>query len=310
MSQTILFGNGLNRAAPGAISWSELLDSVKGARQFNNSSLPNTMIYERIYLDRKQAKDELRIIQDIAKALEGQAANELYKDLIDLKFENYLTTNYDYAFEKAISLPPKLAGTEEVYSLRRYRSYSTEEFHTKLWSIHGEIDHPKSIMLGLDHYCGSISKLDAYIKGSYSTQREGKPVSVRPMKTKLNDQNFCHTAWVDLFFSGDVHIIGLSLDFSETDLWWVLNKRARLKLEQLINNHIYFHTDSIEEQKLGLLKSFDVAVVRHSVPQGDDYLKMYKTIMSEISGLSAPAMQVQHRATSSGRSLGHSLTVS
>ena len=36
-----------------------------------------------------------------------------------------------------------------------------------IWPIHGTIQHPKSIMLGLDHYCGSIGKINDYIKGKY-----------------------------------------------------------------------------------------------------------------------------------------------
>lgn len=287
MSTTILFGNGINRISPNAISWSDLLNQIKEQPPFNHSNLPNTMVYEKIYLGSKSKKDELTIKQDIAKALALQEHNEIYNDLINLGFDNYLTTNYDYAFQKAISAKPTLNSTEDIYSLRRHRTYITNKGSIKLWHIHGEIDHPKSIMLGLDHYCGSISKLDSYVKGTYTTKKYGNPISVNSMNEKLQNRNFCNTSWVDLFFSGNVHIVALSLDFSETDLWWVLNRRARLNLQRPINNSIYFHTNSTEKSKLDLLESFNVQVLNYTVIDGD-YFKMYKSILEKIRNLAHP----------------------
>ena len=33
-----------------------------------------------------------------------------------------------------------------------------------------------------------------------------------------------------LFFNSDIHIVGFGFDYSEIDLWWILNKRARMML--------------------------------------------------------------------------------
>ncbi len=148
-------------------------------------------------------------------------------------------------------------------------------------NIYGEIEHPKSIMLGLDHYCGSISKLDAYVKGRYDFKERGKKIDILRMKDKLTTQAFCLTSWVDLFFSTNVHIIGLSLDYSEIDLWWVLNKRARFVAEGLVKNKVTFYTTDIKDEKRGLLESFNIDVVHKDVTR-NDYAGRYKSFIKNF----------------------------
>ena len=286
MRNTVFFGNGINRISDKAVSWDDLLNKIKGSNQFLNGKLPNTMTYERIFMEQHVAKksqkaDELNVKESIASAMKYQGSNEVFELLANMDVDNYLTTNYDYAFEKALGSVPKKLSTEDVYSLRRKRKYLTSSGNKFLWNIHGEIDHPKSIMLGLDHYCGSVSKIDSYVKGSYKHTVNGKSLPVEPMQKKLMNDSYCFTSWVDLFFSSTVHIIGLSLDYSETDIWWLLNKRARFSVDGLVRNKVYFYANSIDEEKLGLLKSFNVEVVVTKVINSD-YKGMYKTAIEEI----------------------------
>ena len=281
MKTSVLFGNGFNRAIDSGISWDDLLKTLMRKRSFDYRDLPNTMTYERILLERPSKNEELEIKREIANNLAQTSGNCLYEELVAIGCENYLTTNYDYAFEQSIALQGNPRATEEVYSLRRYREYPEGKENIRLWSIHGEVAHPKSIMLGLDHYCGTIAKLDSYIKGTYSTQRDGKPYSVSRMEEKINSGIYCHTSWVDLFFSSDVHSVGLSLDYSETDLWWVLNKRARLAQSTPVRNKIYFHSTSESASKLELLRSFGVNIISHAVNPGG-YLPAYKNALAKI----------------------------
>lgn len=286
MRNTVLFGNGINRVSHNAVSWDDLLDTIKGSNVFDNGNLPNTMVYERIFMQQHEAiksqkADELKIKNQIAEAMQSQGSNEIFELLASLDVEHYLTTNYDYAFEKTLSSLPEKLSTEEVYSIRRKRKYSTSSGIKYLWNVHGEIEHPKSIMLGLDHYCGSVSKIDSYVKGTYKHTVESKIVDVASMQEKLKSQSYCLTSWVDLFFSSNVHIVGLSLDYSETDLWWVLNKRARFAADGLVSNNIYFYTNQMDEEKIGLLKSFNVEVVIIDVVN-NDYIGMYKSSISNI----------------------------
>lgn len=260
MNNTLLFGNGLNQLTNSGPSWNGLLRQLMGYSIFEYDKLTNTMIYERIFLDRAkpELENELYLKNEIASTMKDISGNKYYSKIFNLNFENYITTNYDYAFEKTIGIKPTSDNTEEIYSIRRKKVFG----NTKLWYIHGEIDHPKSIQLGLDHYCGSIGKIDNYLKGNYTYEHEKEKIRLKNIKDKLNHKfDYDNVSWIELFFNTNIHIIGLGLDYSETDLWWILTKRARLMIDYNINNRIIFYTNRIDEQKKGLLESLKVEVV-------------------------------------------------
>ncbi|EKN5111975.1 hypothetical protein DYG64_15900 [Yersinia enterocolitica] len=287
MENTIFFGNGINRLSENNVTWSDLLDNIKGINKFESGQLPNTMVYERIFLekhapDTSEKNDEFEIKSVIANGLRKQGSNEVLKALASLPIKHYLTTNYDYALEKALNISPVKLSSEDIYSLRRKRMYESENDTKFLWNIHGEIDNPRSIMLGLDHYCGSVSKIDAYVKGKYSHKINGADVTVKSMLDKISDSSFCHTSWVDLFFSSNVHILGFSLDYSETDIWWLLNKRARFSSEATINNKIYFYTHDISDEKKGLLEAFNVEVIIIKL-MNNSFKNMYWSAIKNIN---------------------------
>src|SRR5690242_19226642 len=111
IENTIIFGNGINRLSDKNISWGHLLDLIKGVRKFNDSKLPNTMIYERIILERPDVNDdvlfdEFVVKKEIAGLMRDLVKNEIYTELFSLDVQNYLTTNYDYAFiDSILDLP-------------------------------------------------------------------------------------------------------------------------------------------------------------------------------------------------------------
>lgn len=280
MDKTLLFGNGLNQLTTGLISWKDLLDRIKKKNKFDDPQLPNTMIYERILLERSKLTDgifavEGNIKSEIAEQMQNIPTNKYYEMVYNLGFKNYLTTNYDYSLKKKLKelgLFSKNNSTEDIYSIRRNTSIldKTEKEVCKIWNIHGEVDRPSSIMLGLDHYCGSIGKLDAYLKGTYEFQENKKPVRVNSISDKIKRSEYDKHSWVELFFNTDIHILGLSLEYSETDLWWILNKRARImndkKTSVHISNQIFYYSTSIEPEKEGVLNSFNVKVVKTENP--------------------------------------------
>jgi len=276
VKHTLLFGNGLNLLGDNPVSWDSLLQKLEVGSNTLSKETPNTMKYEKIFLDRsssglkKSMSEELPIKEQIAELMKDQGGNEYYSQIIEMGFENYLTTNYDDAFCKSYKGTSTNASTEGIYSLRRYLSLNSSNYKpAKLWHIHGEIEHPKSIMLGLDHYCGSIAKIDAYLKGKYEYSVKTKRRKSSPIVKKLIDNDFDEASWVELFFNTDIHILGLSLDYSETDLWWVLNKRARLMLDNKVDNRIFYYDSNIPEGKKALLISMKVIVVEE-VRRSDD----------------------------------------
>lgn len=292
MKKTILFGNGPNYLSEHYITWETLLEKIKGENIFANGKLPNTMIYERGIIGNPISFDGLTrneeaVKIEISKMMTDFPSNEFYKKMLDLDIDNYLTTNYDYAFIKDVedfNIANK--STESIYSVRRHKEiYKKGKTKSKLWHIHGEINQPPSIMLGLDHYCGNVSKIDAYVKGRYEYTLNQEVIRVNSIIKKLKNKTFDEVSWVELFFISDIHIVGLSLDYSEIDIWWILNKRARLKLDlgDYIKNKIYFYSTSNDNDLNGLLKTFNVVVVEIPLDKTpDNYIKAYDNILKKI----------------------------
>lgn len=296
--KTILFGNGLNYLSKDFISWKQLLDKIKGDNLFENGKLPNTMIYERsiignpISFDTLTQKEEA-IKRDIAKMLNDFPSNQYFDKLAEIKAENYLTTNYDYAaletYKSNSSYEIVNRSTEGIYSIRRHKNINFQgKVQSKIWHIHGEIDTPPSIMLGLDHYCGSVGKIDNYVKGRYDYQVEKKTIKTPSIIEKLNDKSkFDQSSWIELFFNSNVYIIGLGLDFSEIDLWWILNKRARIILDnetrRLVKNKVRFYSTSDDKDHIETLKSLHIDIVQIKLnSSGDKYAKAYDEILNLI----------------------------
>ncbi len=158
------------------------------------------------------------------------------------------------------------------------------------WQIHGEIKKPSTIMLGLDHYCGSIGKIDSYIKGGYKYNVDGETVTEKSIEVKLKENSFNNSSWVELFFNSNIHIIGFTFDYSEIDLWWIINKRARLmksdNLKGLIKNKVSFHCETMDEQKKGLLESMGVSVEIIPLTKSvNPYFDFYKALIRKLKTL-------------------------
>jgi len=139
-------------------------------------------------------------------------------------------------------------------------------------------------MLGLDHYGGYLAKIQDYVKGGYKwkTQKTVFPTvpsilsRIKDGLTVLNHEDYGFTnsgtsllSWIDAFFFADLHIIGLVLDFSEIDLWWLLSRRARIYKNRHEGNKVYYYpTFPLSEihlhlPKLRLLEKLGVHVIYH-----------------------------------------------
>lgn len=288
----VLFGNGLN-LLNGGISWSALLKNISNGTLL--TGIPNTLQYETIilaleyykYVPFKTADGKSFITRDgkrfcvkdkpveeeikikITEALRTFESNPAYERLSRLNIEHYITTNYDHTLYNQLCKDAFKKGdsnnTESLYSIRRkFGLRSKEGKHKFIWPIHGTIQHPKSIMLGLDHYCGSVGKINDFIKGKYEYSEDGELRHYKDLIARLKSLECVNPlSWIDLFFTHDIHIIGLGLQFEEIDLWWILNKRQRYvkkyERENLITNKIYFY-GNVGTKKKALLEQLGVKV--------------------------------------------------
>lgn len=288
MLQTILYGNGINRLTKGMPSWDQLIKEISDVKLDKN--IPNPLKYEALLMkkpyrgpsqglvtsdgrrfmtsDGQQLfiKGELteKVLKDkIAERLRSFGTNKVYDAIAKLLVTHFITTNYDNTLFDSLGKGSlnKRFREEQIYSIRRnYVINSKGGGLQYYWPMHGNVDSPASIMLGFDHYCGSLAKIEQYVKGDYDLHVSRLESMNKRLKSGIDEV----ISWVDLFFISNVHIIGLNLGYEETDLWWVLNKRRRIKQAEkiLIQNRIFYYpVETVSEDIKQLLNSFDVEVI-------------------------------------------------
>lgn len=292
MKNAVLFGNGFNLLSEN-ISWNKLLKEISNDSLI--AGIPNTLQYETIILaneyyryeplidangyrlitaDGKELRVRDKPVEEeikshIKEKLEGFTSNFAYDRLCKLNIEHYITTNYDQTLYNLLCYNGYKRGesnnSENIYSIRRKFGLQNKIGEYKyIWPIHGTIQHPKSIMLGLDHYCGSVGKINDYIKGKYEYSKDSESQVLKGIIPRLkSDECAVPFSWIDLFFTHNIHIIGFGLQYEEIDLWWILNKRQRYikqyNRENYITNQIFFY-GNVGTRMKSLLKQLGVKV--------------------------------------------------
>jgi hypothetical protein len=106
------------------------------------------------------------------------------------------------------------------------------------------------------------------------------------LMSKLKNKTVENNSWLDLIFTQDIHIVGLTLDFVESDLWWLITYRARRKLENklMIGNLIFYYYPAAYESrikpKLALLCANEIECI--PITDTPDRNKFYFTILDAI----------------------------
>lgn len=311
MKKTILFGNGINLFdGEDYVSWEDLLKQNVRKEQSLIEDVPNPLQFEDLLLSNKvdttdlpkgfdgeKYSEEYLLKLKLATQLKRKS-NAIYEALIKKDIDYYLTTNYEPILPRCLQdagyelIKGNSDFTEQVYSIRRHYEYQKPDTKKvkRFCPIHGEAKYPKTIMLGYDHYCGTIGKIDDYIKGKYIDKGAENNDKLPRMIDRLSSHN-CSTeeihSWIDCFFMTELHIIGFGLDFAEQDIWWLLNKRCRnlWKNKDIVNNRICFHGE-INESKADLLRIFGVEVIADCTcakeSSLEDWTKMYLDIIKKI----------------------------
>lgn len=286
--KAILLGNGINYLSTDSIGWNDILEQLKNLPVFNqinhevknvdlkNPLKPFPLAYEEIrnILNQNNKSDidrvlKKRIVSNIFNQLKGRKGfNKFHNRLINTNAEHFLTTNYDYGLQ--LSQIPDFIETKKRYSINNLEKKKNINRGYKLksgkviWHIHGELldnrnienstnEYPEqSILIGNESYGQTISNINDYIKG----KRDSK--SSIPMHERIINGRMINS-WIQLFFTHDIYIIGLGLDFVEQDIWWIINYRVNKKnyfktKGILINNKITFLYADIEKSKIDLIK--------------------------------------------------------
>ena len=312
--QVLLLGNGLNRAYS-KDSWNDFLKSCSCLSEEEYDQLCSPMPLRAIVATNNSVYSS---ITQQKKDLIGQTFSNDYlsvlQGLISSDIDQIITTNYTYELETAainkdyISeyclkkastfIPDKAINkVESKYLIRSYNKFLFKNQVVNVWHIHGEIRKPNSVVLGHYNYSALLSKMKGFseLRGDYYLRKQKSQKDVN------------YKSWIDYFIMGDIYVLGFGFDFSEFDLWWLINRKFNEKA-----NHgkiIIFepeHCDG-ETEKERLLKLFG-AEFKHcgiKIPKAEEdgsnkneidskYFEFYERAIKEIKELTNSKRRDNH----------------
>lgn len=285
----LLLGNGISRAF-NQVSWDDLLKGIseKSLNKLEEEQLKKVpyplqpVILTNDCIDVKVKDIATRLI-DI-EVLSEQA--QLIKGFTDLHFDAILTTNYTYDIEKSIDTDfyckinknskyrksvSDGSKTENQFGMYKYMEVEDGTYTNRVWHIHGEAARPNSMILGHYYYGKLLSKIQQYIS-TVKRRYEG---------CKNYKSDFTPHSWIDYFLLGNVHIVGFGMDFSEMDIWWLINCKKRNAIN---DSKIYYYEPNMKSEgnynKNLLAKAYGVEVITEKVNK--DYKKYYYDLAETV----------------------------
>lgn len=306
--QVLLIGNGVLQAK-NKVSWDRLLrdiskyesehetDETFWNRMKSNQNIPYSI---KSYIttntkDEKRRKTYSEYLQkEYFKYYEEN--NPYIEKLLNINCDTILTTNYTYEIENALcpgfysfsdSKKLKLVNTtnknakkeNDVAKIPKNMSeyYQFKHFsgHDKnIWHIHGEVRKKSSLILTHDEYgrlCRDILNVARLNGNKYE---------------KFKDE-ISMNSWIDYFITADIYIIGFGLDFSEFDIWWLLNRRLR---EKSGHGKVYFFEPYADNELLDkVYEEFNIKQISFNYKKAsmddDKYATFYNKAIEEINKL-------------------------
>lgn len=283
----LLVGNGVNSLSSG-LSWNQLLANMIAYCDCTDlkphDSKPFPLFYEEIFLTavkRGTIKKERDLKKFIADEVRKIAPNKVHEMIRTLQPAHIMTVNYEYLLQGVEPDQNDSLIQETTYSIFRRFLMGGINY----WHLHGDCNNPKSINLGYEHYGGQLQKMRNYITAI--PYYKGDQIEKKSLARRLKHGELpAIQSWIDLFFLKDVHIIGLNLDFVETDLWWLLTYRARqqqYKKEFAVTNRVIYYIPKKYEKgaefKINVLKANGVEVEVIDQPHNLTY---YQDIFDRI----------------------------
>lgn len=305
--KALLFGNGLNQLN-GYTTWDDLVKRIND--KDDKHKIPNTLHYEAQILQQPYKvteaityngesvtynDDEVTFTvgtessfkNGVAHEMKGYVSNEVYQRIASIEgIDHYLTTNYDQVLKQTLEeigySEVEHVRAENTYSLRRRHSLQNADGALKhIWNIHGEIDAPQTIMLGLYQYCGSVGRISEYMNGKYKYKRDKQIQTMPKLLDRLKDGIDEPFSWIDLFFIADIYMIGFGLLYDEIDLWWVLTRRKRLIRQGYDIKKRVYYCGNVDSGKEKLFATMGVEVIKPDAEEGD-YRGQYLSLLDKI----------------------------
>lgn len=282
-SKVILVGNGINRTY-GVLSWAELIGQIqtKKLTKEEMEALKNVPYpLQPVILTEDNIDIKMKAVaEELSSFKPKEEESKLIQNLMSLPIEAILTTNYTYEIEKSV-LPEFTCkvGCGSKFRKKIYKSagkYEVNQLHTcfhvgddkpTIWHIHGEAAKPDTMVLGHYYYGKHLAQIQQYVS----------KLIARYKCAVSKGQIFNYQSWVDYFLLCNVYIVGLGMDMSEMDLWWLVNCKKRHFKDK---KTVLFKSDITKEQEL-LAKTYGVEVVKDGLTD-KDFENYYKWVFDEI----------------------------
>lgn len=245
--RVLFLGNGLCRTYNGR-SWDRLLDFIKDREDFPLDAEKYVMpmpLKSAMLTNNKLASKMRKIVE---QANPSEPSNDLEKitwqsftdtnpEMRELirrivkHFDYVLTTNYSYEIEMAM-LDAETLVPDQIVEMMNYHEIDSAQLKflintynlvngKPIWHIHGEARKPDSMIIGSAYYGKLLRRCIERIDGGKTGGKE------REYKRNIkNGKPQKIGSWVDAFVLGNVYILGLGLDFSESDLWWLIDYKS------------------------------------------------------------------------------------
>lgn len=299
-----LIGNGINLNVCKNASWDNLLKMMLKKNEKEESKyyhqeqicegITQTEIYELVSKGLYDPESASDFINKFEENFDKKDVNMQFFSEFQKKLKKWglpvLTTNYDHHLEGEMDIkrmyPQDLPssfknkyyqkdGFSKYYPWNSY--YAEKELITPIdgfavWHIHGDKDIMSSIRLGLNQYAGAISRAHSFIHRS--VPNEWKKLTKDSFASEWRG---CAT-WLQILFSCNLCIIGLSLDTCETFLRTLLIERKRFfdKYPELRKEGVYFEKKgNIKKGKKVFLENIGIECVEFS-----DYQSFYKLLIN------------------------------
>lgn len=277
----LLLGNGINRAFDFG-SWDDLIGDIQtvnlsekerwALKRLPYPLQPVVLTGDHVGTGMKKAAASLCALTPV------EEQQQLLRMAADRPVDAILTTNYTYELEK--SLNPAFSAWPGRRCSFRQLAYDSEKaginasLHTYMevapgkpvWHIHGEAAKPDTMILGHYYYGKLLSHIRDYVP-TLIRRYAGHHSAGRDM--------ICRS-WVDYFMLGNVRIIGLGLDLSEMDLWWLINCKKRHFPETTIT----FCCPDITLEKEMLCRTYNVQMVTSGL-ENSDYKAYYRLMLTK-----------------------------
>ena len=296
---SLLLGNGPNRTSHTGVSWLQVLKELalfsKSKSVLQHSEIkPFPLLYEELAVRCvRQGKLESDLKKKVASLAKGMAPNGLHGRIANAGFKHILTTNYDYCLESATGV---VAISANIREEKRYNLFRKRKLNnSNIWHIHGELDRPRTITLGHDHYVGYLNNIKEYLvweRKNISKELANRHSPFMQGNITFDNGKAIPYSWIDIFLRDDIHMFGFGLDYSEIDIWWLLIFKEKHKLKarryttlpRVGGTWFYnIYEEPMPEltlSKLSILESIGVQVVNIQADQGYEhaYHKAFKQI--------------------------------